>query len=58
MKRNVGQFPTCDSCGREIRGKAVKVPTKTTTQMFHPDAHACASAPERKERSERAKKGN
>jgi hypothetical protein len=58
MKRSGGQFPTCENCGREIKDNALKVATrrKGEYQMFHPDAHGCANAPEHRERSERAKK--
>jgi hypothetical protein len=59
MKRSGEQFPTCDSCGREIKGAATRVSTRGGGMMaFHPDAHGCANAPEHKERSERAKKNN
>lgn len=59
MKRSGGQFPTCDNCGREIRDKAMKVPTRRgEVQMFHQDAHGCASAPVRMEATQRAPKEN
>jgi hypothetical protein len=49
MKKNSDQFPTCDGCGREIRGEAKSVSLKHGgSQSFHPDAHACASAPEKR----------
>lgn len=47
MKRSEGQFPTCDSCGREIRGESNKVSMRNGgMQEFHKDAHGCASSPE------------
>lgn len=47
MKKSSDQFPTCDGCGRGIRGEATSVPLKSGgSQNFHPDAHGCASAPE------------
>lgn len=47
MKRSDGQFPTCDNCGREIRGASTKVLNKNGgTQEFHVDAHGCSSSPE------------
>jgi len=60
MKRTGGQFPTCENCGKEIRDKALKVATRRQGeyQMFHPDAHGCASATAPKEPSQRAKKNN
>lgn len=58
MKRTSGQFPTCDNCGREIRANAMKVPTRQgAVQMFHPDAHACASAPETRPAKTLSKEG-
>jgi hypothetical protein len=54
MKKNSDQFPTCDGCGREIRGEAQTVKLKHGgSQNFHKDAHACASAPTKGERREK-----
>lgn len=59
MKRSGGQFPTCDNCGREIKGAATRVSTRGGgTMSFHPDAHGCSNATIIPERSERAKKNN
>jgi hypothetical protein len=50
MKKNADQFPTCDGCGREIRGESTQVKLRSGgVQNFHPDAHACASAPTKPE---------
>jgi hypothetical protein len=60
MKRSGGQFPTCDNCGREIRDNALKVASrrKDEYQMFHKDAHGCATAPEQRELRGRIGRGS
>jgi ribosome-binding protein aMBF1 (putative translation factor) len=49
MKKSSDQFPSCDGCGREIRGEAKSVNNKNgQVHNFHPDAHSCAAAPEKR----------
>ena len=45
MKRDAGQFPTCDNCGREIHGESTSVKLRGGgLQSFHKDAHGCSEA--------------
>lgn len=58
MKKSSDQFPTCDGCGREIRGEATSVRlNKGGSQNFHKDAHGCSSAPESRSAKTFSKEG-
>ena len=58
MKKNSNQFPTCDGCGREIRGESTSVSLKHGgSQSFHKDAHACSEAPEKRPARTQSKDG-